>query len=292
MARKVTYHVFKLYPNGHFDRIYENFDFDSFLNYINALPQTQRRYTISDTKFCSLDYFIRLDNRHNNRRVKCYFGCIKSAVHGSKKNLIDSVTNNERINPKEQSEGEREDNYFVLAFNNEGEFEIIFQNAHNGITPQQFKNYLETYMDSYIADNRLTRDYGIDFGDIIIEDPQELIRRLDRIVECKVYIDKNILGSDYLGLTNRTLSVKSDLIVDIKADYSQSIDQAVLDIYQNLRNNTQISKMWVRGKDNESNESKFFIERIQKTKFINITLDPVTKSLVRDSARSELINLI
>jgi hypothetical protein len=291
-TRKITYHIFKFYDNNNINDRYEDFDFNGFARYLNNLEDENKRFSLNPTKFCSLDFIREINQRNFEGRQKCFFGSIKSASFGTRRELLNYQTNKERENPKLLTEGEKEQNYFILAFNNDSEFEIIFQNAHLGISANQFKNYLEKFMWLYLQSIDEEKEFKTEMGDIIIDDPEEIINRLDRIVECKVYIDKEVLGSDFLQLTNRTLNVKEDLVVDIKADIRQSIAQLTKDIIQNLAHDNRISKVWVRGKDNNSNESKFFIEKIMKSKYITVTLDPNTKSIVRDSIRQEMINLI
>lgn len=290
--RKITYHIFKFYENNNINDRYEDFDFDGFAEYLNNLDDENKRFSINPTKFCSLEFIREINARNYQGRSKCFFGCIKSAAFGTRRELLDYQTNTERDNPKFLTEGEKEQNYFILAFNNNSEFEIIFQNAHLGINPNQFKNYLEKFIWLYLQSIDEEKDFKIEMGDIIIEDPDEIISRLDRIVECKVYIDKEVLGSDFLNLSERTLNVREDLVIDITADISKSIAQLTRDIIQNLTHDNRISKVWVRGKDNNKNETKFFIEKIMKSKHITVTLDPNTKSIVRDSIKREMINLI
>jgi hypothetical protein len=290
--RKVTYHVFKFYENQRIEDQHEDFDFDSFATYLTSLPDLERRFPIHDTKFCSLSFIEVIDPRYFQGRTKCFFGCIKSATFGTRKDLLDSATNEERDNPKTLTEGEKEENYFILAFNDNSEFEIIFQNAHNGINTNQFKNYLDKFINKFLSSIEVEKNFNTEIGDIIIENPEEIIARLDRILECKVYIDKDVLGSNFLNLTERTLNVKEDLIVDIKADFRKSIAEVARDLIQNIAHNTKISKIWVRGKDNDNNETKFFIERIMKARYINVTLDPNKKSIIKSSIKTEMINLI
>ncbi len=290
--RKITYHIFKFYENNNINHRYEDFNFEGFADYLNNLEDEDKRFSLNPTKFCSVDFVRVIQPRHYQGRNQCFFGCIKSASFGTRRELLDYQTNTERDNPKLLTEGEKEQNYFILAFNDDSEFEIIFQNAHLGISANQFKNYLDKFIWKYLQSLEQEKDFKTEMGDIIIEDPNEIISRLDRIVECKVYIDKEVLGSDFLNLTERTLNVKEDLVVDIKADIRKSIAQMTSDIIQNLTHDNRISKIWVRGKDNNRNETKFFIEKIMKSKYITVTLDPNTKSIVSDSIRREMINLI
>lgn len=291
-SRKITYHIFKFYENPSVQNQYEDFDFESFVNYLSALSDIERRFPIHETKFCSLAFLETLEPRYYQGRLKCYFGCIKSATFGTRKDLLDSATNAERDNPKTLTEGEKEENYFILAFNSNSEFEIIFQNSNNGINTNQFKNYIDKFINKFLSCIGEDKNFNTEIGDIIIENPEEIIARLDRILECKVYIDKDVLGSGFLGLTERTFNVKEELVIDIRADFRKSIAEVARDLIQNIANNTKVSRIWVRGRDNDSNETKFFIERIMKSRHINVTLDPNTKSIVTTSIKTEMINLI
>jgi hypothetical protein len=290
--RKITYHVLKFYEGANVENQYDGFNFSAFKNYINALTNNEKKYAIHDTKFCSISLLEEIDPREYQGRTNCYFGCIKSATHGTNRDLLDSRTNEERDNPKDLEEGEKEENYFIIAFNGNSECEIIFQFAHNGINPSQFRNYLERFITRYLTSIEVERTFNTELGDIIIENPEEIINRLDRIVECKVYIDKDVLGSDFLNLTERTFNVKEDLVVDITANFRQSIVEVARDLVHGIAHNRRISKIWIRGKDNDNNETKFFIESIIKATHINIDLDPQKKSIVRASIKSEMINLI
>lgn len=290
--KKITYHIYKLYEGLQIENSFEDFDFPDFVTFLNSLNDEDRKMPISDKKFCALDFIETIDPRYFQGRQKCYFGMIKSASFGTKKNLIDSVTNTERENPKQLTEGEKEENYFVLAFKDNSEFEIILQNTHFGITSNHFKNYLDKFINKYLSKQQLEKNFNTMMGDIIIDDPNELIAQLDRIVECKVYMDKEVLGSDFLKLSNRTLQVKKDLIIDVKADTLMNIREFAKDVAASLSTNTNISKVWICGKDNEKNEHKFFIERIMKTNHIKVTLDPTTKAIVKDLMKTEMIKLI
>ncbi|MBY0487833.1 MAG: hypothetical protein K2P85_11700 [Flavobacteriaceae bacterium] len=290
--KKITYHIYNLYEGLNIENSFEDFDFPDFANFLNSLNDEDRKMPISDKKFCALDFIETIEPRYFQGRQKCYFGMIKSASFGTKKNLIDSVTNTERENPKQLTEGEKEENYFVLAFKDNSEFEIIMQNTHLGITSNHFKNYLDKFIYRYLSVKQIEQEFNTEIGDIIIDDPNELIAQLDRIIECKVYMDKEVLGSQFLGLSNRTVQVKKDLIIDVKADTMMNIRDFAKDVATNIASNTNISKVWICGKDNDKNEHKFFIERIIKTNHIKVIIDPTTKAIVKDLMKKEMIKLI
>lgn len=289
--RKVTYHIFRFYQRNT-DNNFEDFDFDDFVNYLNGLNENEKKYYINESKFCSVEFISTLHQRNFQGRQKCFFGCIKSAPFGTRKNLLDHTTNSERNNPKLLTEGEKEQNYFILAFNRNSEFEIIYQNVHLGINAHQFKDYLDKMIYKYMLSLNVEQSFDTEIGDIIINNPEEIIDRIHRIVECKVYMDKEVLGSEFLNLSQRTLNVKNELIIGAKAEFNQSIREYVRDVLQNLTQDTRIFRIWVRGKDNNNNETKFFIEKIIKSNYIEVTIDPNSGAIVRDDIKREMINLI
>ncbi|MBC5833797.1 hypothetical protein G6N05_02765 [Flavobacterium sp. F372] len=291
-SKKISYHIYKLYEGLQIENSFEDFDFPDFVTFLNSLNEEDRKMPITPKKYCALDFIEIIQPRYFQGRQKCFFGMIKSASFGTKKNLLDSLTNTERENPKELTEGEKEENYFVLAFKDNSEFEIILQNTHLGITSNHFKKYLDKFIRKYLSVKRIEQDFNTEMGDIIISDPNELIAQLDRIVECKVYMDKEVLGSNFLKLSNRTVQVKKDLIIDVRADTMMNIREFAKDVASGFASNTNISKVWICGKDNDKNVHKFFIERIMKSNHIKVTLDPTTKAIVKDLMKTEMIKLI
>ena len=289
-SKKITYHIFKFYKGE--DISYDEFDFNNFVEFVSNLDDESKKYNINRTKFCSIEFINQLEQRYCNGRLKCFFGSIKSAPFGINKPLLDYSYNTERDNPKNLTEGEKEQNYFILAFNNDSEFEIIFQKSGLGISINQFKNYIDNLINKYLSSINLQKEFRTEIGDIIIENLSDIIDRIDRIVECKLYIDKQVLGFDFLGLSNRILSVKRELTISAKEEYNENIVDFLRDILQNITHNNTISRVWVRGKDNNNNEAKFFIEKIMKENTINVDINPTTGSVVRESIKQAMINLI
>ncbi|SFB71781.1 hypothetical protein SAMN04487907_101238 [Zunongwangia mangrovi] len=295
LSRKITYHLYKFYEERLPDTaLYQNFDFEDFITFLHNLNPKERKKGLSDSKFCSLDFIedITSDSLKRRGKTRVYFGAMKSAIYGSKKDLLDSETNEERENDKKVSEGEKELNYFILAFDNNAEFDIIYQTIHNGVTAYQFYKYLETYIDRYIIAQNIQKNFVTSFGDVIVNNPKELIHDLHRVVECKIYMDKKILGSDFLNISERTYTVKDYLKVDVTADIKKSIDGFAIDCINGLKNDRRIDKIWIRGKDSESNESKFFIEKIQKSKFLKVEIDPIKRTLKKSDVKTKMISLI
>lgn len=289
--RKVTFHVLKFYRNNTTDLLYNDFDFNAFTNWFNQLEDEEKIFNISQNKFTSLDKIEKVNIRQIENHPNVYFGMMSTGNFGSRRNLKDSRNNSRRENPKRIEEGEEQENYFLLGFKTNGDIDLIIQNSGRGIKSLHLKNYLDKYIQLYLNSLEMTKDFKIVEG-AVISTEDIMIDRLERVTKTKIYIDKSILGEDGLNLANRTLQAREELIIDVRAQKGQDIRDLLSDLRQNLVYNTKIDKIWIEGKDNNGNINQFYLDKIQKTTFVTIDIDTGTGSLINDSIKQELLNLL
>lgn len=290
-SRKITFHVLKLFKNRTADIIYNDFDFEPFINWFNSIGVEDKIFTLTQNRFTSLDSIEKVTLRTVENHPNVYFGMMSTGIFGSRRNLKNSVDNSRRENPKAIHEGEEQENYFVLGFKTNGDIDLILQNAGSGIKSLHLKNYLDKYITMYLNSLGVSKEFKIVEG-AVISTPDRMIDRLDRVIKTKIYIDKSILGEDQLNLANRTLQAREDLIIDIRAQRGQDIRDLLADVRQRLVYDTKIEKLWVEGKDNNNNISQFYLNKIQKSTFVTIDIDPNTAALVSNSIKTELLNLL
>lgn len=290
-SRKITFHILKMIKKKSDDIIYNGFDFDDFAVWFNSIDDAEKIFTLSENKFTSLDHLELIPNRYITTHKKAYFGMMSTGNHGSRRNLKNSHDNSKRPNPKRIEEGEEQENYFILAFKNDGDMEMIMQNAGRGVKALHIKNYLDKYIDKYVAHKSIEKEFKLIEGSVV-STPDIMIDRLDRVIKTKVFIDKSILNRDELDLAERTLQAREDLIIDVRARRGQDIRELLQDIRQKMVHNAKIDKLWIEGKDNNGNVSQFYLNQIEKSTYVTIDIDPATASLVRGDVRRELINLL
>ena len=290
-SRKITFHVLKFYKNKTTDLIYNDFDFEAFMNWFNSLNDNEKIFNLTDNKFTSLDSLEKVTLRNIENHPNVYFGMMSTGNFGSRRNLKDSTNNSKRPNPKRIEEGEEQENYFILGFKNNGDIDLILQNAGRGIKSLNLKNYLDKFITKYLNNKGESKEFKIVEG-AVISTEETMIARLDRVTKTKIYIDKSILGEDILNLANRTLQAREDLIIDVRAQKGQDIRDLLSDVRQRLVYDTKIDKIWVEGKDNHGNLSQFYLNKIQKSTFVTIDIDPSTASLISDSIKKELLKLL
>jgi hypothetical protein len=279
-----------MYKKKNVDVIYNGFDFDDFSVWFEALTDKDKIFTLSENKFTSLDYLKIIPSRQITTHSKAYFGMMSTGNYGTRRNLKNSVDNTKRANPKKIEEGEEQENYFILAFKSNGDIDMIMQNAGRGIKTLHLKNYFDKYFNKYLASKSIEKEFKLIEG-AVISTPDKMIDRLDRVIKTKIYIDKSVLN-DELDLATRTLQAKEDIIIDVRAQRGQDIRDLLQDIRQNIVHNTKVDKLWVEGKDSNGNISQFYLNKIQKSTYVTIDIDPSTASLVRDDVRRELIKLL
>ncbi|UOK43406.1 MULTISPECIES: hypothetical protein [Flavobacterium] len=290
-SRKITFHVLKFYKNNSADLIYNDFDFEAFMKWFNKLDDKEKIFNLTETKFTSLDILEKISLRNIENHPNVYFGMMSTGNFGSRRNLKDSRSNTKRPNPKRIEEGEEQENYFLLGFKSNGDIDLIMQNAGRGIKSLNLKNYLDKFMQKYLNSKGESKEFNLVEG-AVISTEDTMIARLDRVTKTKIFIDKSILGEDSLNLANRTLQAREDLIIDIRAQKGQDIRDLLSDVRQRLVYNTKIDKIWVEGKDHNGNLSQFYLNKIQKSTFVTIDIDPTTASLISDSIKRELLKLL
>jgi hypothetical protein len=271
--------------------LYNDFDFNSFIVWFNSLDDGLRLYDISDKKFTSIDYIEQVSSTQYEGFNKVFIGMFSTGNYGSRRNLKNSMNNGRRENPKLIVEGEEQENYFLLCFKTGGDIELILQNAGRGVTSNNIKNYLDTFFNKFLTANEVEREFVLKEG-TIIETTNTMIDRLDRVTTTKIYIDKDILGDEYLNLSTRTLQAKAELVIDVRAQRGQDIRDFLNDVRQNLVYQTKIDKIWIEGKDANGNPSSFYIDQIQKSVFVDIEVDEGTASIIRTDIKRKLLQLI
>lgn len=289
-SRKITFHTLKMLKTPANNIIYNGFDFDDFAGWFNTLVDNEKIFNISDNKFTSLDYLAAVPNNQIYAHSKAYFGMMSTGNHGSRRNLKSSVDNTKRPNPKKIEEGEEQENYFILAFKSNGDIDMILQNAGRGVKSLHLKNYFDKYFDRYLANKNENKEFKLLEG-VVVSTPDIMINRLDRVTKTKVFIDKSVLN-DELDLASRTLQAREEIIIDVRAQRGQDIRDLLQDIRQNIVHKTKIDKLWIEGKDNNGNLSQFYLNKIQKSTYVSIDIDPTTASLVRTDVQKELIKLL
>lgn len=202
---------------------------EQLLKRIYKLSKKKRFYDLKSDKSCLLDL---LEIQDSDNDIVIISGMVKSAVNNFRPKLINTKTAIERDNPKEKAEGEIERTHFCIKIYNQPNYKdviCIFEKNGNGISINQFVNYLNHFKKHFSTESGLKNKYSIQYQIITREDIEDAISNLSRAKIAELHIDKQLLGTDALEFSNRTCSVQRNIIVTIKAERESSIKDVALD---------------------------------------------------------------
>lgn len=233
-------------------------------DYISGLTRKAKQYDLTNTRFC------RLEDITGNAKVQRLL--FKSATHKYRAPLIDRRTGNERENPKALSEGERIKTHIAIRYKKD-EIILCIESGSGTLGMQQIVNYLNYHAQNYHTANHTSKEYSFDFEIIVKQNFLRELKKLNRVMEGELYINKTVLGSETLGYSNRITQVKHDIKMVITAQRGVSITGAVTDIFNKFNSGkSTINKIRVKGKNENDNNVIIDTELIARTEFVNVKI--------------------
>ncbi len=245
------------------------------LEYTSKLSKKKRFYDLKNDKFCFLDSFT-IDSNF------C-LGYFKSARNEFRPNLINKQTGGERKNPKEKSEGDIEKTHFVIKIDqSNNEVYLFLEYNHTGISIQNLINYLNKFSREYAANKSINSRFSIVHQMIARNSFLTELDKLERTKIAEIHVDKQILGSDFLKFSNRTVSIQKDILLKVKAERKEDIKDFAVDMYNSFsgKKNKSINKIRVYGQDEEGNETFIDTSFMGQVDFIPAKLDDDTGEAV------------
>jgi hypothetical protein len=248
------------------------------LNHIANLSKVNRNITIKNPKFGFLDS---IDSNTQNTSHKIIF---KNASHSFRPPLIHRGTITERESPKSMEEGETQKTHLITKAIN-GDVIVILEKHQAGLTIQQIKHYLNCFA-SFVESDTLVR---FDFETIAKDDFLEEIENLSRIVSADLYVDKQLLGSEVLDFSERTNTVKHEVIISVKAKNKDSITDFARDIYAKVSGGQNaIQRLRVVGRNNGNNVVKINTDFIERQEYVKPTINQVTGEISTNDLFNEM----
>lgn len=268
---KISFHTIakKMWGDQNNEEETPYWEVENILNYRINQPRKERFYDLKGDKFCFIESMSRHNIDDNNYLLSGYF---KSARSEYRPDLIDKNTGSERPNPKTRSEGDIEKTHFVLKVSHtDNEVYLFFESNHSGININNFNNYLTDSAKKYLQSNGQEMRYSIHHYEIPRNNFLTELEQLSRSVLVEVYFDKQLLGSDALDFSNRTISLQRNLVLTARASKKESITEFGIDIWNKMhQSNSPISKLRIKGRDQNNNEVLLDTLLMCQTDFITV----------------------
>lgn len=257
------------------------------LDFICKRSRKNRIFNLKDNKFCLLEGF----HSSSEEGIKVITGILKSARRQFRPNLINGVTATERENPKERMEGDVEKTHFAIRIDEQqDEVYLLLEFNYHGLTIQNFANYLSHFAKLYHEKKGESKRYSIQHSILARQNFLQELERLNRSILAEVYVNKRILGSEVLNLSNRTIPVKKYLKLTAFAEVGENITNFVVDTWNSMsdQENSEVAKIRVKGKDTDNNNVTLDTSFLSKKEFIDIEVNPITGDLNSTQIGTEL----
>ncbi|WP_369769367.1 hypothetical protein [Flavobacterium sp. WC2416] len=252
--------------------------FNETLNHINSLPKLERNITIKNPKFGFLESI------NSNTQSTIHKIIIKSASHSFRPPLIHRNTIIERESPKSMEEGETQKTHLITKAIN-GDVIVILEKHQAGLTIQQVKHYLNSFAFSVDSDVPVRFDFEAIAKDNFLEE----IESMSRIISADVYVDKQLLGSEVLDFSERTNTVKHEVIISVKAKNKDNIFDFTRDVYAKLNGgHNEIQRLRVVGRNTDNNVVKINTDFIERQEYVKPRRNEVTGEISTDDLFEEM----
>lgn len=247
---------------------------------------------IKGDKFCFLENFSIQENEDKSR-IEIY-GFFKSARNQFRPNLVNRRTGNERANPKELAEGDIEKTHFVIVLDtNKNEVFFIHEFNYHGLTIKNVLDYFKYFAKLHATEKKLKKSFTLKHQVIPESGFIETLQSMKRVKLADVYLDKQLLGSDALNMSNKLVSVKNEMKLTIGSNPRESIKSTAVDIFNLFSSaGSSISKIRIEGKDERDNDILIDTSFMNKQELITVDRNSDTGELVSSQVYSELKELV
>lgn len=204
--------------------------------------------TALDTNFIYDDSktnkFWRLDTKERSNNI---FKLIyKSGKYNHSPNYISRLNGQERLFDKDLDEGECEKTHIVIDTNTSS---LIIESRRSGISAFSIVKYINSFI----------KDRNLDFNKIKVvkelkEDFLSNIQALDRIQSVELFVEKEIIGSDYLNLIEPTTETQDEVVITIKAQKRKTLIRSqIIDRFKKIGlQGEKTKRIRVRGRDSDN----------------------------------------
>jgi hypothetical protein len=219
----------------------------------------KRIYDISSNKFCYLDSYAKKGNNYDFIFV--------TGNNQTRADLVHRRTGQVRSNPKELAEGEQEKTHVVMRFNGDVT-QLIVEKNRNGLNKFTFSDYFNFMNRRYFKDSDIRFKLNPQVNKGFLEEMMEL----KRVKVAEVYIDKRVLGNDFLNLSNRITPVKNELVLKITSDTKEDIKSVATDLYNKVSSGkSTVHRLRLHGFDDFKNEK--ILDTLNAFKKYSLTFD-------------------
>lgn len=250
--------------------------FCRFLAYISGLPDEDRLFRDEkNNKAVALER-ISDEKKQGIHLIKIIF---KSCKYNHSPDYMSSTDGSDRPTDKQLHEGDKELTHMCMRIDG-NEAYTIFEQRKNGVTIGGVIRYLNRLFKNFLDQESISDTIYL-WASII--PPESFLVSLDaavRISIAEMFVDKKVLGSDYLGLMDIDCNSQDEIVMMLKSKPRESLPKrAMKKAFNSLATEgTELKRIRLRGKD--INKMDVMIDSLEGKKIDEVAVNLTSTGVV------------
>ena len=250
--------------------------FCSFFSYVQGLPDDEKLFRDEKNNKAVALSSIRDETKQGLHLFKIVF---KSCKYNHSPDYMSSTDGSERPTDKQLYEGDKELTHMCMRIDGNEAF-TIFEERRNGVTMGGVIKYFNKLLHVFLAQEGITNNFYLWAS---ISPPDDFLTALeaaDRVSVAELFVEKKVLGSNYLGLIDVDANSQDDLIMTLRSKPRQSLPKRALkQTFLSLTTEgSNVSRIRLYGKD--INKMSVMIDSLKGKRVEEVTVDLTPNGVV------------
>jgi hypothetical protein len=237
--------------------------------YLNGLKQEcLLERDEKQNKAISIDS-IKDQNIQGIHLIKCIF---KSCTYNHSPNYMSSIDGSERPTDKLLTEGDKELTHICFRIDG-NEAYTVFEERRNGVSMGMAISYLNKMTKRFVEDKKLCKNFSIHNSIIPSVDFETGLKKTHTISNMEIFVEKKIIGTEYLNFMDFDSNTQDDLTISIKAKPRKTLSvKNVLNVFRKISSEKEmVKRVRIRGRD--ANKMGVLLDSMNGKKVDEITVD-------------------
>lgn len=250
--------------------------FCRFFSYVQGLPDDEKLFRDEKNNKAVALSSIRDETKQGLRLFKIVF---KSCKYNHSPDYMSSTDGSERPTDKQLFEGDKELTHMCMRIDGNEAF-TIFEERRNGVTMGGVIKYFNKLLHAFLTQDGITDNFYLWASIIPPDDFLTALEAADRVSVAELFVEKTVLGSNYLGLMNVDANSQDDLIMTLRSKPRQSLPKRALkQTFLSLTTEgSKVRRIRLYGKD--INKMSVMIDSLKGKRVEEITVDLTPNGVV------------
>ena len=188
---------------------------------------------------------------------------------------MSSIDGSERATSKQRDEGEEELTHFSLELR-EKEAYVVFEERRSGVSIGIVTKYLSKRFIAFQKDKGFEKQYGLVYLVVAHDDFLSMVNRSERVSSAELYVDKTILGGEFLQFANIPQTIRDELVLVMLPERRHTIDKGIIrEALEKLSaERSRISRIRIKIKDEDGTVSLIDTLIGKRKNEVTVSLNP------------------